>query len=284
MNPEPSTNPFEISADGRDAVMGDRQHRAWVGPPDYYDRLGALQFVVLLLLGMRENDTLLDLGCGSLRGGRFSLVYLGPGRYHGIDPARWSVEEGIAAELGHELVELKRPSFRYNPDFDARGFGRTFDYVMASGIFMHAAPGQVSQCFQQVAHVLAEDGVFVGAYLPGEKDSEEEGWTYPEIQRYRPATLAATAEEAGLRLTFVDAPHTLDHRWFVATRPDGARDVPNRLDLGVFSWTEYLADEVRRRGGTPHSLEHYLKAELNSRLSPQNEAGLMPQARSCGLR
>lgn len=46
----------------KDQVMGDRNHRAWVGPPDYYDRLGAVQFVTLLLLGLREDHFLLDKG------------------------------------------------------------------------------------------------------------------------------------------------------------------------------------------------------------------------------
>ncbi|WP_255955386.1 SAM-dependent methyltransferase [Streptomyces odontomachi] len=261
------------------AVMGDHHHRAWVGPPEYYDRLGAMQFVVLLLLGMRETDRLLDLGCGSLRGGRFSLVYLRPGNYHGIDPAQWCVEQGVAAELGDDILRLKRPAFRHNDDFDARPFGRAFDYVMASGIFMHAAPHQVRQCMEQVAHVLADDGLFVGAFLPGAEDSTAKTWTYPEIQRYTPERLAEWAGEAGLRLSLIDAPHTLDHRWFVATRATSDRRLPARLTLDAFTWTRYLVEQIESRGGTARSHDDYLKEELNKHLTEDNDMGLMPQAR-----
>jgi hypothetical protein len=259
-------------------VMGQRHHRAWVGPPDQYDRLGALQFLALLMLGMRENDTLLDIGCGSLRGGRFSLVYLNAGNYFGIEPESWCLTEGIMGEVGYDLIKLKKPSFSSNGDFEARHFGREFDYVMAAGIFMHACVDQIKSCFQSVAHVLAKDGVFVGAYLPGETDSESDNWTYPDILRYRPSTLRSFADHCGLSLTFLEGPHPLDHQWFAATRSGSSRNIDLRFDIGTFSWREYLTGQLRSRGGTPECYEYYLKRELNNYLS-EDDATVVPQAR-----
>ena len=60
-----------------------------------YDLSSALQFSLLTSLGLRENHTLLDIGCGSLRGGRLALMYLLPEHYYGIEPEQWLIEEGI---------------------------------------------------------------------------------------------------------------------------------------------------------------------------------------------
>jgi len=259
-------------------IMGQRQHRAWVGPPDYYDRLGAVQFVTLLMLGMREDDSLLDIGCGSLRGGRFSILYLNPGHYFGIEPEEWCLRQGISKEIGHDLINLKRPQFRSNSDFEARHFGRDFSYIMAAGIFMHACLRQVDSCFESVGRVLSKDGVFVGAYLTGESDSQALDWTYPDIQRYKPSTLTSVAQRHGLQISFPRVPHPLDHHWFLATRSTSSRSVELDFDMSVFSWREYLATQIRARSGNPQSYEHYLKHELRNHLDGDDRT-VVPQAR-----
>lgn len=269
-------------AAARDAVpglppMGERHYRSWVGPPEYYDRIGVLQFMVLVLLGMREHHTLLDIGCGSLRGGRFSVMYLQEGHYYGLEPEAWVVRDGIAHELSEGLSRLKRPHFAYNDDFEAGHFGVPFDFVLASGIFMHASRRQIAHCFRSAEQVLAEDGVFVGAYLEGSTDSDGDGWTYPEIQRYSQRGLRALAESEGLRVQFMDWPHTFDHRWFVATRQGSRRPVPEQLDLQLFSWTEYLREQVRLSGGTPLTYDQYLQQNLVA-VAGDRSGRLLPQA------
>ena len=259
--------------------MGERHHRSWVGPPEYYDRIGALQFIVLVLLGMRENHTLLDIGCGSLRGGRFSLMYLNEGRYFGLEPEHWALEEGIAHEVSDGLVELKKPVFANGSDFSATEFGTQFDFIMANGIFMHTGLTQIRQCMAAAAEVLAPDGLFIGAYIRGETDStDDSGWTYPGIQCYTRERLAELAESTSLRLQFVEWPHPFDHEWFVAVHAASARQVPRGLDLGVFSWTEYLADKVEACGGPRRSHADYLKEDLAGRVTPEQAERVVPQA------
>ena len=80
---------------GKHLDVGARHHRAWVGSPDNYDLSSALQFSLLTSLGLRENHTLLDIGCGSLRGGRLALMYLLPEHYYGIEPEQWLIDEGF---------------------------------------------------------------------------------------------------------------------------------------------------------------------------------------------
>src|ERR1700724_2187949 len=74
--------------------------RAYVGPPRQFDFMGAPQFRLLTTLGLREHHSVLDFGCGSLRAGRLLIPYLLPGRYYGLEPNRWLVEDGISRQLG----------------------------------------------------------------------------------------------------------------------------------------------------------------------------------------
>lgn len=45
------------------------RYKSYVGPPEFYDVAAAMQFSLLIFLGLREYHSLLDIGCGSLRGG-----------------------------------------------------------------------------------------------------------------------------------------------------------------------------------------------------------------------
>ena len=44
---------------------GDPHYRAYVGPPQDYDLIAAMTFNLLTTLGLRQNHSLLDIGCGA---------------------------------------------------------------------------------------------------------------------------------------------------------------------------------------------------------------------------
>jgi len=181
---------------------GDHHYRAWVGPPENYDVLAALQFNLLTRLGLREHHTLLDIGCGSLRAGRLLIPYLQPGRYHGLEPERWAVEEGIRHELGDELVALKRPRFAHNADFDLTPFATPpdarFDFVLAQSVLTHAAAWQVQACLRAVAEHLAADGIVAATFLAGDADYLGREWQYPGVTYFTPELIQEAAALAGL--------------------------------------------------------------------------------------
>ena len=54
---------------GKDPDPGTEHYRAFVGPPEHYDRVAAMQFNVATLLGRREHHHVLDIGLGSQGGG-----------------------------------------------------------------------------------------------------------------------------------------------------------------------------------------------------------------------
>lgn len=76
-------------------------------------------FSLLYFLGLREYHYLLDIGCGSLRAGRFFIMYLKIGHYFGIDPEKWLIEEAIRKELGIDLIRIKKPTFSYDENLPA---------------------------------------------------------------------------------------------------------------------------------------------------------------------
>ena len=102
-------------------------YRSFVGLPEAYDLVGANQLNLLTYLGLRENHTLLDIGCGSLRAGKLFLPYLLPERYFGIEPEKRLIEEGVKNEVGEDMIRIKKPRFEHDDNFTLGVFGRKFD-------------------------------------------------------------------------------------------------------------------------------------------------------------
>lgn len=174
---------------------------------DHYDSLGRSQFELLRLFGLTEASYLLDIGCGSLSGGRFAIRFLAPGHYFGIEPEAWLIEEATTHELGRELLTAKKPTFSHNRDFNLGLFGRQFNFLMAHSILTHASQSQIRTLLREAANVLSDEAIFLATYRPGESDYTGEDWVYPEGIRYRLECLQKLGTEAGLKCDPVPWPH-----------------------------------------------------------------------------
>lgn len=187
---------------------GDPQYRAYVGPPEDYDLVAAMAFNLLTTLGLRQHHSLLDIGCGSLRIGRLLIPYLNRGRYFGVEPNEWLVEEGIRRELGETLVEIKRPRFFFSDSPETIAQAKIpFDFALAQSIFSHCGLDLIQAWLSAISRSLARDGVLVATFLIGEEDSARTGWIYPECINYRPATLERAAKDVNLRFEILDWKH-----------------------------------------------------------------------------
>ena len=110
-------------------------YRTAVGPPELYDVMGAHQFCVLISEGLRDYHKLLDIGCGSLRGGRLFIPYLSVGNYYGVEPKKNLIHYGVVNELGWDILEVKQPKF-YNIGMgDIFRFDTKFDFILAQHRF-----------------------------------------------------------------------------------------------------------------------------------------------------
>lgn len=202
---------------GLDRESGDAHYRAWVGPPEDYDLIAALQVSLLFAAGLRETHRLCDVGCGSLRAGRMLIPYLRPGLYHGIEPEQWLVEEGIERELGQSALKVKRPSFRHVSDFSLEGFGTEFDFVVAQSVFSHTEPDLLELGFGKIAASLAPHGRLLATWAEGASKRKGSGWIRKGVRRYTWEELEKYAERHGLAVRRLEWPHPRQS-WFVGMK------------------------------------------------------------------
>ena len=198
---------------------GDAHYRAYVGPPEDYDLIAAMTFNLLTTLGLRQHHSLLDIGCGSLRIGRLLIPYLNRGKYFGLEPNEWLVDEGIRRELGETLVQIKRPTFFFSSSPDTIAQPKIpFDFALAQSIFSHCGLDLIKSWLSAISRSLAQNGALIATFLIGEEDSAEMGWIYPACVNYRPATLEGAAKDVNLRFEILDWKHPRQ-TWAVFAAP-----------------------------------------------------------------
>jgi SAM-dependent methyltransferase len=182
---------------------GSAHYTAYVGPPGQYDFMGATQFRLLCTLGLREHHSVLDFGCGSLRAGRLLIPYLREGKYCGIDPNHWLIEDAIAHETGRDLINIKRPVFRHDDDFDATHFQRKFAFILVQSVFSHAGRDIIAKALASFKKCLEPDGLILATFIhpdqPGVgKEFAGSGWVYPAVVSYRPQTVLNLIDAAAM--------------------------------------------------------------------------------------
>ena len=205
---------------GLDLPIGSRHHRAFVGPPEKYDIVAAMQFNLLTNLGLREHHTLLDIGCGSLRAGRLFIPFLLPGNYFGLEPNKWLLDDGVKKEVGRDLLRIKRPVFDHNSEFNLGVFGRQFDYLLAQSIFSHAAPSQIEKCLGEASKVMHRQSIFLATYVSGQENYEGREWVYPSCVSYTEERMLQFAADTGLIAIAHPWTHPNDQRWLMIKHPD----------------------------------------------------------------
>src|SRR5205814_5345274 len=149
-----------------------------------------MAFNLLATLGLRQQHSLLDIGCGSLRIGRLLIPYLNQGKYFGVEPNRWLVEEGIKREIGETLVQIKRPTFFFSdsPETVVQATV-SFDFALAQSIFSHCGLDLIKGWLAAVSRSLADGGGLVATFLPSDEHSPRSGWVYADCVSYRRSKL-----------------------------------------------------------------------------------------------
>ena len=203
---------------GRGLKPGDHHYRAFVGPPQNYDLVAAMQFNVLTLLGLREHHYLLDIGCGSLRAGRLFIPYLLSGRYYGIEPEAWLLQEGIDKELGADLVRLKEPVFSNDTNFTLTDFGRQFNFLLAQSIFSHASQKQIIRCLEQAQQVMDTSAIFAATFVQGAGNYDGDDWVYPDCAIYTLERISELASANNLSCNPLSWKHPSGQTWVVFER------------------------------------------------------------------
>ena len=187
---------------------GDPQYRAYVGPPEDYDLVAAMTFNLLTTLGLRQHHSLLDMGCGSLRIGRLLIPYLNRGKYFGVEPNEWLVDEGIRRELGETLVQIKRPTFFFSDSPDTITQAKiAFDFALAQSIFSHCGLDLIKGWLSAISRSLAHERS-VGCHVFDWRGRlRANGLDLSRLRKLRPATLERAAKDVNLRFEILDWKH-----------------------------------------------------------------------------
>jgi cyclopropane fatty-acyl-phospholipid synthase-like methyltransferase len=171
-------------------------YKSFVGPEELYDVIGLVQFSLLAYNGLKTKDKVLDIGCGSLRLGKYLISFLNKGNYFGIEPNDWLVKAALKFEISKTIKDKKAATFSNTDDFNLKIFDQKFDHLIANSIFIHACMDQIKECFKNAHEVMEDKGTFFFNFIEGE-DNEKDFWSYPSAVTYKKETLKKLANKAG---------------------------------------------------------------------------------------
>lgn len=158
-----------------------RDPRAAVG--GMWDEIGRLQFEMLREHGLQPRHRLLDIGCGSLRGGVHFIGYLDPGHYTGLDISEHILEAGRRL-LPATLLSTKRPHLLCNTDLKLEELaGAQFDFALAQSVFTHMPRQDIDECLASLPGIMRPNGRFFFTAFLAERERYEPGhenFYYPQ--------------------------------------------------------------------------------------------------------
>jgi len=148
MSPTTDEYPESPKLPWRDAVGG------------MWDEIGRLQLEFMISQGLQPNHMLLDVGCGSLRGGVRFARYLDDGHYYGIEAQQWLLDAAVQFELPRAGLGDRRVHLLCRDDFLVSEFGTMFDFAIAQSLFTHLTWNSILRCLCNINRVLTPAGRF----------------------------------------------------------------------------------------------------------------------------
>lgn len=141
----------------------------------------AFQIRFLSEMGLKPAHYLVDIGCGTLRGGVPLIEYLEAGHYFGVEVRQEALEEG-RKELRDAGLASKNPTLLLCPDISQLTVDRSFDYMWAFSVLIHMSDEILDHTLGFVSRHLSKDGVFFANVNMG--DRREGSWQgFPVVSR-----------------------------------------------------------------------------------------------------
>lgn len=184
------------------------ERHSLVGRADLWPMKRAFQIDFLRRHGLQPGHKVLDIGCGSLRGGAALIAYLEPRGYSGID-----VRESVLAEARQELLRekllAKQPELVLATDMAALDLRRRFDVLWAFSVLFHLADPILDAGFSMAARHLEPEGIFFANVIAGDGPSGE--WQGFPVAPRTLQTYRSMALHHGLHMCVVGVLGELGH-------------------------------------------------------------------------
>jgi ABC-2 type transport system ATP-binding protein/lipopolysaccharide transport system ATP-binding protein len=190
---------------------------------------------LLGLLGLREEHTLLDVGPVSVEAGVFFLRHVAAGHYFVLEHGEHAGEDRVIQRVGPPQVLLKRPTVARDSGFTLTTFGRTFDFLLADGVFSQATEQQFERCLAQARLVMKPESMFaatVPVWQSAPTGTEDASGDTPLpvdpvlSSRERVTELAARHD---LHCHWIGWPAGEGQQWVLFTRPWWQGTIPERV-------------------------------------------------------
>jgi SAM-dependent methyltransferase len=177
-----------------------RRHQleAMVGPLGFWKQLQNYQLRVVRDLGLRPEDSMLDIGCGPLQGGIAFIRYLHPGLYVGVDHNRAAIEVG-REEVSRLRLAEKAPRLIVSQAFGDEQLGSAeFKFIWLSQIFYYFDEQKVLSLFEMAGRRLHPDGIMAADILGPASDRSFLRDPQPPV--HTAGSLDPLARRCGLRV------------------------------------------------------------------------------------
>ncbi len=139
-----------------------KYHREFVG--GLWDELGNIQLEFLIKSGLKPCHKLLDIGCGSLRGGVRYIEYLQEGNYYGLDINNSLIEAG-RIEVEEAKLSYKNPNLIVDDKFSFDRFSEKFDFMVSVSVFTHLPMNIIVRCLNKARESLATNGIYYSTFF-----------------------------------------------------------------------------------------------------------------------
>jgi len=136
------------------------RHRQVVG--GFWHEIGQLQVDFLISQGLTPQHRLLDIGCGSLRGGVKLIQYLDAGHYAGVDLNESLLDAGYDIELAEAGLrhKLPRSNLVTGGEFDFSWCPMRVDFALAQSVFTSLPLNFLRICLERLPNFVVRGGKF----------------------------------------------------------------------------------------------------------------------------
>lgn len=137
-----------------------------------WDEMGELQFSFLKSQGLLPEHRILDIGCGTLRAGRFFIPYLNQGNYTGFDISRRAIEFGEdMCRQANFAAKKPRLLLLEDGELNFASFSEQYDFLLAQSVFTHLREYHLEQCFSCIGNVMNDKSKFFFTYYDSPNNS-----------------------------------------------------------------------------------------------------------------